>query len=141
MVESSRIRTRSEEPVVVEVTKLQGLQRRMMDVLLDDRDEQYAIEHEHDISIKAANKERVRLDKEIIRLMDELNADDLTENDVVILERIYKKGSESWDDNYIRMILTPEQHTKARKTGNPSVYLMKPRKKTIVDSVKSLAKD
>ena len=40
-----------------------------------------------------------------------------------LLDRIYNQGRQSWDANYLRKVLTPEQLTTAKKSGTPYVYL------------------
>ena len=65
---------------------------------------------------------RKECDAEILDILDKTESDGVSRKGT-LLDRIYNKGRESWDANYLRKVLTPEQMTTAKKSGTPYVYL------------------
>ena len=82
----------------------------------------YSQEKEAEKEMKEFVELRKECDEEILDILYKTESDGVSRKGI-LLDRIYNKGRESWDANYLRKVLTPEQMTTAKKLGTPYVYL------------------
>ncbi len=122
MGESERpnIRERSEEPSFIYMAENEH-DGELVE-LFKIRAIHYANEKDSEREMKEHAEARKVLDKQLLAICDDQEKDGVIWGRT-LLDRVYNKGRESWDANFLRTILTPEQLQRAKLPGKPYVYL------------------
>lgn len=120
---SEKLRERSEEPTFVNLNGTENAgAAALLQPLYARRMYLYGLEKEAKEDMDALTEERKTYDAEILSILDDVKSDGVSQ-DGTLLDRVYNKGRESTDWNYLRKVLTPEQMATAKKSGTPYVYL------------------
>lgn len=127
MDESERpteLRKRSEEPTFISLDNQPGVDEDLKKLF---RIRQVYINIEQDAKeateeLEKSNPSRKDIDKKLLSIVERDMKDGIS-YDGILLDRVYNKGQESTNWNYLRKVLTPEQMVTAKKSGTPYVYL------------------